>query len=103
MIGCVRSCNCGQQARTAALRRGGPSEEDSKGGATVNAIALEPSKLAEVGMAVGAGRMRGLLLHRLMEEMLWWKLAFELDHARQLIAGWLAEGRKKPCFEIRKK
>jgi len=66
-----------------------PSDHDSDRISTTEAVGVEPSDAPEVEAPVGAGRIRGLLLHKLMEEMLTGELAEDVGglavRARELI------------------
>lgn len=55
-----------------------PSDHDPDRVSAIEAIAPEPSDAPEVDAPVGAGRVRGLLLHKLMEEVLTGELAEEV-------------------------
>jgi ATP-dependent exoDNAse (exonuclease V) beta subunit len=47
-----------------------PSAQDPDRRETIERVAIEPAETAEVEAPAGAGRMRGLVLHKLMEEVL---------------------------------
>lgn len=55
-----------------------PSDHDPDRVSAIEAIALEPGDAPEVDVPVGAGRVRGLVLHKLMEEVLTGELAEEV-------------------------
>jgi CRISPR-associated exonuclease Cas4 len=67
-----------------------PSDEDLDRLPTTEAIAPELGDAPEVDAPVGAGRVRGLLLHKLMEEVLTGELVEDIgefaDRARALLA-----------------
>src|SRR5262249_38393823 len=67
-----------------------PSDHDTDRIPTTEAIALEPGDAPEVNAPVGAGRVRGLVLHKLMEEVLTGELAKDFGRfagrARELLA-----------------
>jgi CRISPR-associated exonuclease Cas4 len=67
-----------------------PSDHDLDRLPTTEAIALELGDAPEVDVPVGAGRVRGLLLHKLMEEVLTGELDEDIgsfaDRARALLA-----------------
>jgi ATP-dependent exoDNAse (exonuclease V) beta subunit len=54
-----------------------PSDHDFDRISAIEAIAVEPGDAPEVDVPVGAGRVRGLLLHKLMEEVLTGELGEE--------------------------
>jgi len=66
-----------------------PSDHDPDRIPMTEAIALEAGDAPEVGMPVGAGRVRGLLLHKLMEEALTGEVAEDVAsftaRARELL------------------
>ena len=55
-----------------------PSDHDPDRAPRGEAIAMEPGEAPETELPVGAGRVRGLILHKLMEEMLTGELAEEM-------------------------
>jgi CRISPR-associated exonuclease Cas4 len=67
-----------------------PSDHDPDRLEVVEAITLDAGDTPEVDLPVGAGRLRGLLLHKLMEEVLSGELVDEVgrfaDRARELVA-----------------
>jgi ATP-dependent exoDNAse (exonuclease V) beta subunit len=67
-----------------------PSDHDPDRITTIEAIALEPSDAPEMDAPLGAGRVRGLLLHKLMEEVLSGELVEDIgrfaSRARELLA-----------------
>jgi hypothetical protein len=80
-----------------------PSDHDPDRIPTTEAIALEPGDAPEVDAPVGAGRLRGLLLHKLMEEVLTGELVEEVgtfgSRARELLTEFVldrAEGGALP-------
>jgi CRISPR-associated exonuclease Cas4 len=66
-----------------------PSDHDPDRMPMTEAVALEPGDVPEVEGPVGAGRVRGLLLHKLMEEVLTGEVAEDLEslagRARELL------------------
>jgi CRISPR-associated exonuclease Cas4 len=60
------------------LQRLRPSDHDPDRAPRGEAIAMEPGEAPETELPVGAGRVRGLILHKLMEEMLTGELAEEM-------------------------
>jgi CRISPR-associated exonuclease Cas4 len=66
-----------------------PSDHDPDRIPTTGAIALEPSDVPEVEAPIGAGRLRGLLLHKLVEEVLTGELVDDVKglavRARELL------------------
>jgi len=67
-----------------------PSDHDPDRLQATEAITLDAGDAPEVDLPVGAGRVRGLLLHKLMEEVLTGELVEEVGHfasrARELLA-----------------
>jgi ATP-dependent exoDNAse (exonuclease V) beta subunit len=67
-----------------------PSDHDPDRAQATEAIALDGGDALEVELAVGAGRVRGLLLHKLLEEVLTGELVEEVgrftNRARELLA-----------------
>jgi ATP-dependent exoDNAse (exonuclease V) beta subunit len=67
-----------------------PSDHDPDRITTIEAIAFEPSDAPEMVAPLGAGRVRGLLLHKLMEEVLSGELVEDIgcfvSRARELLA-----------------
>ena len=67
-----------------------PSDHDPDRPQAIEAIALDAGDALEVELPVGAGRVRGLLLHKLLEEVLTGELVEEVgrfaNRARELIA-----------------
>ena len=67
-----------------------PSDHDPDRLEAVEAIVLDAGDAPEVALPVGAGRVRGLLLHKLMEEVLSGELVEEVERfanrARELVA-----------------
>src|SRR5690606_35156158 len=67
-----------------------PSDHDPDRLEAIEAITLDTDDAPEVDLPVGAGRVRGLLLHKLMEEVLTGELVEEVDRfarrTRQLLA-----------------
>ena len=68
-----------------------PSDHDPDRISATEAIALEPGDAPEVDVPVGAGRVRGLLLHKLMEEVLTGELAEEVERFANRVRELLAE------------
>ncbi len=66
-----------------------PSDQDQDRPPMTEAIAVEPGEAPETELPVGAGRVRGLLLHKLMEEVLTGELREDVavlgERARTLI------------------
>jgi ATP-dependent exoDNAse (exonuclease V) beta subunit len=83
-----------------------PSDQDPDRVTMTEAIASEPGDAPETGLPIGAGRVRGLLLHKLMEEVLTGELYEDItafaERARALI-GTLAvdneDGARRPEAE----
>jgi ATP-dependent exoDNAse (exonuclease V) beta subunit len=67
-----------------------PSDHDQDRMETTEAIALEPGDAPEIDAPAGPGRVRGLLLHKLMEEVLTGEIIEDLercaDRGRELLA-----------------
>ena len=67
-----------------------PSDHDPDRPQAVEAIVLDGGNALEVDLPVGAGRVRGLLLHKLLEEVLTGELVEDLgrfaNRARELVA-----------------
>lgn len=57
-----------------------PSNHDSDRLLMVETISTEPADLPEVEVPIGGGRIRGLVLHKLMEEALTRELVEDVDH-----------------------
>ena len=68
-----------------------PSDHDPDRISAIEAIALEAGDAPEVDVPVGAGRVRGLLLHKLMEEVLTGELAEEAGQFASRVRELLAE------------
>jgi ATP-dependent exoDNAse (exonuclease V) beta subunit len=68
-----------------------PSDHDPDRISATEAIALEAGDAPEVDVPVGAGRVRGLLLHKLMEEVLTGELAEEAGQFASRVRELLAE------------
>jgi hypothetical protein len=68
-----------------------PSDYDPDRISAIEAIALEPGDAPEVDAPVGAGRVRGLLLHKLMEEVLTGELVEEVGRFAGRVRELLAE------------
>jgi ATP-dependent exoDNAse (exonuclease V) beta subunit len=68
-----------------------PSDYDPDRISAIEAIALEQGDAPEVDAPVGAGRVRGLLLHKLMEEVLTGELAEEVGRFAGRVRELLAE------------
>ena len=67
-----------------------PSDHDPDRPQAIEAIALDAGDALEVELPVGAGRVRGLLLHKLLEEVLTGELVEDVgrfaNRARELVA-----------------
>jgi ATP-dependent exoDNAse (exonuclease V) beta subunit len=67
-----------------------PSDHDPDRPQAIEAIALDTGEALEVELPVGAGRVRGLLLHKLLEEVLTGELVEDVgrfaSRARELVA-----------------
>jgi CRISPR-associated exonuclease Cas4 len=68
-----------------------PSDHDPDRIPAAEAIALEPGDAPEVDAPVGAGRIRGLVLHKLMEEVLTGELIDEVEEFVGRARGLLGE------------
>jgi len=72
-----------------------PSDHDPDRLATIEVVALEPGDGPEADVPIGAGRIRGLMLHKLMEEALTGELRQDagrfVDRARELLRGLAVE------------